>query len=135
MLPTPCVKSAGGRCQDVPKLPGIGCLSLVPYLDAVWTRNRGIVPRPRRFRAAVRLARQGLVNSKLSAETSAHALSQPEPSTKAINSILSRLTAVCSTAGSDEPSSAWMFTAYWRQPATVSVTAITWTESELVKVE
>ena len=26
------VKSAGGICQDVPKLPEIGCLSLVPSL-------------------------------------------------------------------------------------------------------
>ena len=35
------VKLAGGRCQDVPKLPGIGCLFLAPHLDALRTGNWG----------------------------------------------------------------------------------------------
>ena len=41
------VKSAGGRCQDVPKLPEMGCLSLVPLglLLTLRTRNWGSVLR------------------------------------------------------------------------------------------
>ena len=33
------VKSAGGRCQDVPKLPEVGCLSLVHPLTRFGLEN------------------------------------------------------------------------------------------------